>query len=144
MIGRRKKSELVCLEHLISGPRGVLALNGERSARWEHHYGHWNHPHEVDRSRGRKLPTTVQRGHHMNGRIPSRVPSVVHAGDRAAQPGGLHPNWMNLIKFCSENPFASLRLNIADGVPVSAEDIVPHLRFDRPNPRGSARRPSTE
>ena len=45
--------------------------------------------------------------------------------------------WRDLIEFCSENPFVSLRVNVANGAPVSAEEVVPQLRFGKGHPRGT-------
>lgn len=46
----------------------------------------------------------------------------------------VHENWLELIEYCQKRPHVSMRLNVADGVPVSAEEVVPHIRF------GSTRR----
>jgi len=58
-------------------------------------------------------------------------------------PGADHPNWRSLIEYCQRNPFVSMRVNFANGVPVSAEEVVPTLRFDKPDPRGRPIRPSS-
>jgi hypothetical protein len=67
------------------------------------------------------------------------------SSDSATRPASetLHSNWRSLIKYCEENPFVSMRLNIANGVPASAEQVVPTLRFDKPDPRGRSIPPSS-
>jgi hypothetical protein len=57
--------------------------------------------------------------------------------------GADHPNWRSLVEYCQRNPFVSMRVNFANGVPVSAEEVVPTLRFDKPDPRGKAVRPGS-
>lgn len=43
----------------------------------------------------------------------------------------LHPSWHRLIAFCKANPFCRLeKLDIRDGLPVSADKAMNHLRFD--------------
>lgn len=74
---------------------------------------------------------------------PEGRPTQTGGAAPAPMPETLHANWRNLIEYCRQNPFVSMRLNIADGVPMSAEEVVPTLRFDKPDPRGRMARPGS-
>ena len=52
---------------------------------------------------------------------------------RSLHPGraeSLHPNWQRLIRLCASRRHLTLTLNIADGLPVSADQAVEKIRFD--------------
>jgi len=49
---------------------------------------------------------------------------------RGCQENALHANWQRLIQFCTVRRHMTLTLNIADGVPVSAEQALEKIRFD--------------
>lgn len=51
----------------------------------------------------------------------------------------VHPNWLELIAYCQKRQHVSMRLNVADGIPVSAEEVVPHIRFGNSTRRGRIR-----
>lgn len=69
--------------------------------------------------------------------------TATQAAPPRALTGADHPNWRSLIEYCQRHPFVSMRVNFANGVPMSAEEVVPTLRFDKPDPQGKLVRPGS-
>jgi len=78
-------------------------------------------------------------------RVAAQQPGIPQSGNGIPEAvlKSLPQNWRSLIEFCQQNPFVSMRLNVANGVPVSAEEVVPALRFSNPDPRRGQMRPGS-